>query len=83
MTADMPMGMPADIGLQAAGLEPGSAVALGIDGAIAQGAVVGARAGAIGWELIAWSPAGPPAAGPPRPRHRAQRREPPGGPRGS
>jgi hypothetical protein len=63
MTADMPMGMPADIGLQAAGLEPGSAVALGIDGAIAQGAVVGARAGAIGWELIAWSPAGPPAAG--------------------
>jgi hypothetical protein len=45
-------------GLQAAGLEPGSAVALG-----AGGALVGARAGRGGWELIAWSPAGPPAEG--------------------
>jgi hypothetical protein len=45
-------------GLQAAGFEPGSAVVLDADGAL-----VGARAGRDGWELVAWSPAGPPAAG--------------------
>ena len=54
MTAQGPM----DSGLGAAGLEPGSAVVLDADGA-----VVGARAGRAGWELIAWSPAGPPAKG--------------------
>lgn len=58
MTADLPSQMPTDAGLLAAGLEPGSAVELGADGAL-----VGARAGACGWELVAWSPAGPPAAG--------------------
>ena len=54
MTADI----PTDAGLLAAGLEPGSAVVLD-----AGGAVVGARAGRGGWELVAWSPVGPPAAG--------------------
>ncbi len=49
---------PVDGVFGAAGLEPGSAVALGADGAL-----VGARAGRGGWELIAWSPAGPPAEG--------------------
>jgi hypothetical protein len=50
-------GLP-DSGLQAAGLEPRSAVVLDGDGAL-----VGARAGPDGWELVAWSPAGPPAKG--------------------
>ena len=47
-----------DSGLQAVGLEPGSAVVLDADGAL-----VGARASRDGWELVAWSPAGPPAEG--------------------
>ena len=54
MTAPEPM----DGGPGVAGLEPGSAVVLDADGA-----VVGARAGRDGWELVAWSPAGPPAGG--------------------
>jgi len=58
MTAEGPAEGPVDGGLGAAGLEPGSAVVLDADGSL-----VGARAGRGGWELLAWSPAGPPAEG--------------------